>query len=164
LVPLSGIGIASTSEVLSRRHCRLFGATAPWIPSTPPRAVATRSGSLSPSTRISFGSSEPSPIPARSSATSPSLASPERAIVLASEVPSCRSVAAKASAPITASPAAAPTQRRRATARAQRVQVRLALSSVRRWGQSRRGPSFAITTGSSVIATSVETSGINIPP
>ena len=47
---------------------------------------------------------------------------------------------------------------------AQRVQARLALSSVRRWGQSSRLPSFAITTGRSVMATSVETSGISIPP
>ena len=61
-------------------------------------------------------------------------------------------------------PAPAASQRRRATASAQRVQARLALSSVRRWGQSSRAPSFARTTGSRVIATRVETSGISIPP
>ena len=47
---------------------------------------------------------------------------------------------------------------------AQRVQARLALSSVRRCGQSSREPAFASTTGSSVMATSVETSGISMPP
>ena len=61
-------------------------------------------------------------------------------------------------------PAPNASQRRRVIAVAQRVQARLALSSVRRCGQSSRGPSFASTTGSSVIAASVETSGISSPP
>ena len=61
-------------------------------------------------------------------------------------------------------PANAAIQRRRVTSVAQRVQARLALSSVRRCGQSSREPAFASTTGSSVIATSTETSGISMPP
>ena len=63
----------------------------------------------------------------------------------------------------TAAPAAI--QRRRTTSSAHRVQALLArLSSVRRCGQSSRCPNFDSTTGSSVIATSVETSGISSPP
>ena len=50
------------------------------------------------------------------------------------------------------------------TSSAQRVHARLALSSVRMCGQSRRGPSVESTTGSNVIATAVETSGISMPP
>ena len=105
-----------------------------------PRAARPRPapGRCAPSTRISCGSSAPSPIPASSSATRPSLASPDLAIVSASELPSWRSVAANASATITAMPAPAASQRRRETALAQRVQARLALSSVRRCGQSSR--------------------------
>jgi hypothetical protein len=61
-------------------------------------------------------------------------------------------------------PAPAANHRRRETISAQRVQARLALSSVRRCGQSSRWPTFASTTGSSVSATSVETSGISMPP
>ena len=61
-------------------------------------------------------------------------------------------------------PAPAASQRRRETAWAQRVQARLALSSVRRCGQSSFAPALARITGSSVIATSVETSGISMPP
>ena len=103
-------------------------------------------------------------MPASSSATRPSRASPDFATVSASEAPSWRSVAATTSASTTAMPTPAASQRRRATISAQRVQARLALSSVRRCGQSSREPSFARTTGSSVIATSVETSGISMPP
>ena len=55
-------------------------------------------------------------------------------------------------------------QRRRTTISAQRVHARLALSSVRRCGQSSRRPHFASTTGSSVSATAVLTSGISMPP
>ena len=103
-------------------------------------------------------------MPAFSSATSPCLAGPDLATVSASELPSWMSVAASASATITAMPLHAASQRRRDTAVAQRVQARLALSSVRRCGQSSRWPNFASTTGSSVIATSVDTSGISMPP
>ena len=103
-------------------------------------------------------------MPDSSSATRPSFESPDLAIVSASPVPSCMSVAAKASARITAIPAPAATQRWRETPSAQRVQARLALSSVRRCGQSSRSPHFARITGSSVIATRVETSGISNPP
>jgi hypothetical protein len=85
-------------------------------------------------------------------------------IVSASEIPSCRSVAATTSARITAIPAPAASHRRREIASAQRVQARLALSSVWRCGQSRRGPIVARITGSRVIATTVETNGISIPP
>ena len=52
----------------------------------------------------------------------------------------------------------------RTTSSAQRVQDPLALSSERRCGLSSRGPNFASTAGSSVSATSAETSGISIPP
>ena len=103
-------------------------------------------------------------MPDSSSAARPSLARPDPASVSASEMPSCISVAASASAATTSIPAPAATQRRRATASAHRVQARLALSSVRMCGQSSRGPSVARITGSSVIATSVETNGISIPP
>jgi hypothetical protein len=84
--------------------------------------------------------------------------------VFASATPNRRSVAAIASATMIAIPAPAASQRRRDTALAHRVHARLARSSVCRCGQSRRPPSFAITTGNSVIATSVETSGISAPP
>ena len=63
-----------------------------------------------------------------------------------------------------AMPTPAASQRRRVTKTAQRVQARLALSSVRRCGQSSREPALASTTGSSVIATSTDTSGISMPP
>ena len=91
------------------------GATAPWMPSTWRRSAATFCGSVSPSTRISWGRIDPSPMPAFSSATRPSLASPDFATVSASELPSCRSVAAKTSARTTAIPAPAASQRCRAT-------------------------------------------------
>ena len=160
--PASGTGIASTSAVPPRRHAS--GAMAPCTPSTARSAVATFAGSVSPSIRTSCGASAPSPIPELTSASSPVFALPERAIVEASDSPSRRSSAALASRSTTSRPAHAESQRRRDTAAAQRVHARLALSSVRRCGQSSRGPTVASTTGSRVMATSVETSGISIPP
>ena len=145
--------MASTSAVPSRRQSGPLGATAPWMPSTWRSVGGDLLGLASPSTRISWGSSEPSPIPASSSAISPSSASPCLAIVLASD-------AAELQVGRGERQREDHRQRRRrrrasggaTTSCAQRVQARLALSSVRRCGQSSRGPSFARTTGSSVIA------------
>ena len=142
-------GSGSPPRARSRRGATA-GCPAPrrrGCPRRRPTAFTTSPGSVPPSTRISCGSSAPSPMPASSSATRPVLASPDFATVSASELPSWRSVAANTSASTTAMPAAAAIQRRRATISAQRVQARLALSSVRRCGQSSRGPSFASTTG-----------------
>ena len=139
------------------------GATAPCTPFTRASCAATCAGDP-PRTRTSCGSSAPAPMPERSSATSPSLASPFLATVLALGTPGCRVVAASTSAArMSAAPPAA-SQRWRTIPCAQRVQARLALSSVRRCGQSRRRPTELSTTGSRVSATATLTSGMSIPP
>ncbi len=63
-----------------------------------------------------------------------------------------------------ASPAAADTQRCRYTSAAHEENTREGRRSVRSRGQSIRGPTDARITGSSVIATSTETSGTSTPP
>ena len=103
-------------------------------------------------------------MPDFSSATRPSLASPFLAIVFTSAMPGCRLVAAITSAPRISSAPIVAIQRRCTMPWAQRVQLRDAWSSVRRCGQSSRLPQEWSTTGSSVSATSTETSGITMPP
>jgi hypothetical protein len=112
----------------------------------------------------SCGRSAPEPMPESSSATSPSFASPFFASVFTSAMPGCRLVAAITRAASTISAAAAAIQRRFTMPWAQRVQLREALSSVRRWGQSSFSPHECRITGSSVSATSTDTNGITIPP
>ena len=58
---------------------------------------------------------------------------------------------------------AAAIQRRRTTNRAHDVHERLAVSSLRMWGQSSRSPTLARTIGSSVTATITLIKGISIP-
>src|SRR6202044_4204785 len=99
------------------------------------------------------GRRAPEPIPDFSSATRPCLASPCLAIVLAFGRPGCRLVAAITSAASTSAAPIAAIQRRRTTHSAHLVHERLALSSLRTWGQSKRGPSLLSTIGSKVKAT-----------
>ena len=63
-----------------------------------------------------------------------------------------------------ARPAAADTQRCRYTTAAHEENTRDGRRSVRSLGQSSRGPAVARITGSSVTATSTETSGTSTPP
>ena len=138
----------------SRRGCRRRRAT----------AAATFAGSVAPATRISCGASAPSPMPERSSATSPALALPDFAIVEASEAPSWSHSARGGQRDDDRQPDAG---RDEAAARDELGPARpgaARASSVRMCGQSSRGPSVESTTGSSVIATAVETSGISMPP
>ena len=103
-------------------------------------------------------------MPERSSASRPCLASPRLAIVFTLEMPSCRFVAASTSAASTSTAPSAAIQRLRTTRCAQPVHERLARSSLRTCGQSRREPILLSTTGRSVIATSTLMSGISMPP
>ena len=66
--------------------------------------------------------------------------------------------------PSTTSATPAATQRRRTISRAQRLQAREAVSSLRIRGQSTRGPTFDSSAGSRVRVTSTLTSGMSMPP
>ena len=130
-----------------RRGCRRRRRT---------RARRPAPGSSRPSTRTSCGSSAPSPMPDRSSATRPCL----RVARLGDAcwrrtVPSCRSVAATTSASTTAMPAprgdpAVPRDEPAPSASTRGSPCRRCAGAASRAA----APSFASTTGSSVIATS----------
>ena len=145
--PAVGIGIASTIAVPPRRQSE-SRARRPLDP-VDPASARRRRRIGGASTRISCGSSAPSPIPAsRAPRVRPWVARPGD--VLASDEPQvgrreCQREHDRQAGPGGDPPPAGDRLRPARPAR-------LALSSVRRCGQSSRGPNLASTTGSSVIA------------
>ena len=133
------------------------------MPSTPCCALTTASASASGAS-VSNGAIAPVPMPESRRSCSPSLALPSLAIVSGSELPRCRSVAGISSATRMATAIAAATPRWRTMPSAQPCQKRALRSRRRMRRRSSRGPIVASTTGSSVIAASVATSGMIIPP
>ncbi len=136
---------------------RTPGATAPWIPSTPRSSAATA---------LRVGAALDQDLVREQRALADAGVLERHQAVLGVARAGDRVGVGRAELEVGGrerrAPRSPPCRRRRRASgaarrpRAQRVQARLALSSVRRCGQSSRGPTFASTTGSSVIATTVD--------
>src|SRR5215475_10303395 len=117
-----------------------------------------------PEVSTSAGVITPDGTPPRVSVISALCAGPDCASDVLPGCPRCSDNAGSISATMTARPATAAIQRCLYTPRAHAVNSLLAVRSVRSRGQSRRGPTVARITGSSVTATKTDTSGTSTPP
>src|SRR6185437_2339540 len=139
------------------------GATAAYTPgSSEARAATEAEDPLD--VRTSAGVSTPDGTPPDVRLTSASCAGPDVASAADPGVPRCSDSAGIISNAMMPSPTAADTHRCRYTIDAHEENSREGRRSVRFRGQSRRGPTDARITGSSVTATSTDTSGTSTPP
>ena len=139
------------------------GAIAAYTPGSPEARAATEAEDP-PDVSTSAGVRTPEGTPPDVRLTSASCAGPAVASADAPGEPRCSDSAGAISSPMIASPAAAETQRCRYTSAAHEENTREGRRSVRSLGQSILGPTDARITGSSVVATSTETSGTSTPP